>query len=499
MGNVPGKESNGNNNGNGSMSTAAFTREFLGGDGNLNGQITGGLRYSSSRKGKNFEDPVVRQRRKEREIQKNKYRNKQIMNLVVKINENVDGGYLAPYDCYKYELDYETDIVRDLIINRELSPFFIPLQDFNENWTNDELINYILNNIKLHENIKPGDLEDNFEDPNEHRLHVSASSLKRKQIKIQKMKMKENAAELQNTENIKFLKDIKNKERDNDNNNDNDKYLQIPSNDLLIKLYKDSEECPICFLFYPKYLNITTCCSQPICSECFVQMKRLEPHFPHDEEDNTRDDEDKDPNSLISEVVKCPFCAISSFGITYTPPKDIRVGIYGKCLPGEYDSNDSNNSDNDDDDNDNESNEITELDMEDPFTKKKIPAVNNNSNNNNKEKKDKSPSIITIDQIRPDWEQKLLSARTKMARRSAAATAMHATSLLQGHSGHNHNTNQCPNNNNNNNNNFRSRGDSNRTSGSQLEAILIEEAVRLSLLDEEERKLREREKERRRK
>ena len=86
-----------------------------------------------------------------------------------------------------------------------------------------------------------------------------------------------------------------------------------------------------------------------------------------------------------------------------------------------------------------------------------------------------------------------------MARRSAAATAMHATSLLQGHSGHNHNTNQYPNNNNNNNNNFRSRGDSNRTSGSQLEAILIEEAVRLSLLDEEERKLREREKERRRK
>src|SRR5205814_1664603 len=35
-------------------------------------------------------------------------------------------------------------------------------------------------------------------------------------------------------------------------------------------LYKDATECPICFLYYPPYLNRTRCCDQPICSECFV-------------------------------------------------------------------------------------------------------------------------------------------------------------------------------------------------------------------------------------
>jgi len=31
-------------------------------------------------------------------------------------------------------------------------------------------------------------------------------------------------------------------------------------------LYKDASECPICFLYYPPYLNKTRCCDQPICS-----------------------------------------------------------------------------------------------------------------------------------------------------------------------------------------------------------------------------------------
>ena len=46
------------------------------------------------------------------------------MQLIVKFDENVDGGYLAPYGTYKSNLDYDCDIVRKLIINRQLSPFF---------------------------------------------------------------------------------------------------------------------------------------------------------------------------------------------------------------------------------------------------------------------------------------------------------------------------------------------------------------------------------------
>nr|CCA16084.1 conserved hypothetical protein [Albugo laibachii Nc14] len=33
-----------------------------------------------------------------------------------------------------------------------------------------------------------------------------------------------------------------------------------------------TEECPICLLYYPKALNVSTCCKQPVCSECFLQL-----------------------------------------------------------------------------------------------------------------------------------------------------------------------------------------------------------------------------------
>eukprot|EP01115_Flamella_aegyptia_P012268 TRINITY_DN60570_c0_g2_i2.p1 TRINITY_DN60570_c0_g2~~TRINITY_DN60570_c0_g2_i2.p1 ORF type:complete len:129 (-),score=18.73 TRINITY_DN60570_c0_g2_i2:50-436(-) len=32
------------------------------------------------------------------------------------------------------------------------------------------------------------------------------------------------------------------------------------------------DECPICFYFYP-YLNKSSCCKQPICTECYMQIK----------------------------------------------------------------------------------------------------------------------------------------------------------------------------------------------------------------------------------
>ncbi|ORX72602.1 hypothetical protein DL89DRAFT_79966 [Linderina pennispora] len=33
-------------------------------------------------------------------------------------------------------------------------------------------------------------------------------------------------------------------------------------------------ECPICFLYYPQNINYTRCCHKPVCTECFVQIKR---------------------------------------------------------------------------------------------------------------------------------------------------------------------------------------------------------------------------------
>lgn len=45
----------------------------------------------------------------------------------------------------------------------------------------------------------------------------------------------------------------------------------------------------------------TRCCDQPICTECFVQIKRAEPI----------------PTHLESEPAACPFCMETNFGGVY--------------------------------------------------------------------------------------------------------------------------------------------------------------------------------------
>ncbi|KAI8912269.1 hypothetical protein DFJ77DRAFT_511813 [Powellomyces hirtus] len=64
-------------------------------------------------------------------------------------------------------------------------------------------------------------------------------------------------------------------------------------------LYKFAIECPICFLYYPANINYSRCCDQPICTECFVQIKR--------------------PESTL-EPAACPFCVETNFGILYHAP-----------------------------------------------------------------------------------------------------------------------------------------------------------------------------------
>ncbi|KAI8819256.1 uncharacterized protein EV422DRAFT_123028 [Fimicolochytrium jonesii] len=64
-------------------------------------------------------------------------------------------------------------------------------------------------------------------------------------------------------------------------------------------LYKWAVECPICFLYYPSNINYSRCCDQPICTECFVQIKRSESTL---------------------EPAACPFCVETNFGILYYTP-----------------------------------------------------------------------------------------------------------------------------------------------------------------------------------
>ena len=151
--------------------------------------------------------------------------------------------------------------------------------------------------------------------------------------------------------------------------------------------YADSKfnsECPICFLYYPSPLNFSRCCHQPICTECFVQMKRADP---------------TSTNPPSSEPRSCPFCVEPNFGVTYTPPEALEHGRRSSGS-GSDSPNDATDAAN-----------FAEMAIGTGGAglsgagKKKILAADD-------------PSVITVDQVRPDWHYKLAQAEAAVARRA---------------------------------------------------------------------------------
>ncbi|KAJ1030942.1 hypothetical protein NDA18_002169 [Ustilago nuda] len=147
---------------------------------------------------------------------------------------------------------------------------------------------------------------------------------------------------------------------------------------------KFNSECPICFLYYPSPLNFSRCCHQPICSECFVQMKRADP---------------TSTNPPSSQSRSCPFCVEPEFGVTYVPPEALQ--------PGRQSSGSASDSPNDATDAAN----FAEMaigtgcvGLQGAGKKKILPADH--------------PNVITVDQVRPDWHIKLAHAEAAVARRA---------------------------------------------------------------------------------
>jgi len=197
---------------------------------------------------------------------------------------------------------------------------------------------------------------------------------------------------------------------------------------LEVFLYKDATECPICFLYYPPYLNKTRCCDQPICSECFVQIKRPEPHPPeHEQNDHTAPAPPtpdattlvEPPEALVSEPATCPYCQQAEFGVTYDPPPFRRGLSYANphglgSFASAMSSSSSLNS----------TGSPTTLVPQGAKHKRRTTSISANAS-----------TVITTDRVRPDWATKLAAARSHLARRSAAATALHTAAYLMGNNG----------------------------------------------------------------
>lgn len=377
-------------------------------------------------------------------------REKHHMDLVVRFRELVDGGYLAPFGTYKLNLDFDTQVVRTLIVERRLAPFFTPLQDFDELWTPSELVT-LVRQLPLH--ALDAAYESNDEDEeDDHKPHRLLNYHKRQEQKRLHAAMLERVKRKQQDSETEY-EEARRKGTD----------PSLPLTDLLTRLYGNASECPICFLYFPQPLNNSRCCRQPICTECFVQIKRLDPHPPQDEDS-------ENPHTLLSEPAKCPYCAMPNFGVTYEPPRDLYVGIGAPTTPGAFRAYSAIMETSEAEATDATADATEDKDADTAVVESEASPVLSRAQRKPRRRSSvaaDSDTVILTDYIRPDWEVKLAAARSKLARKAATASAIHALNLLI--------------------------GDSNRPLMlMSLEDRMVEEAIKLLLLEEEERRTGER-------
>ncbi|KAJ8655003.1 hypothetical protein O0I10_009399 [Lichtheimia ornata] len=167
------------------------------------------------------------------------------------IEESVDYGTTLPNGIYSAtQQDFNLRIVRNLIVERKLAPFYKGLSDLPEQ-------------------------------PNEP-ISIPSPPPTTATTSTSKVRSRSTSTSYSNNGTT------------------------IQGQDIKKALYKDAVECPICFLYYPANINHARCCDQPVCTECFLQIKR--------------------PVDTPSSPATCPFCMVDHFGVVYKPPtwKDSR-------------------------------------------------------------------------------------------------------------------------------------------------------------------------------
>lgn len=55
-------------------------------------------------------------------------------------DETVDYGHLTPQGVYTGSKDWNHGIVTQLIVDRKLAPFYRPLEDYNEDWDDEQIM-----------------------------------------------------------------------------------------------------------------------------------------------------------------------------------------------------------------------------------------------------------------------------------------------------------------------------------------------------------------------
>ncbi|KAM0720675.1 hypothetical protein Q7P37_004812 [Cladosporium fusiforme] len=345
--------------------------------------------------------------------------------------EHVDGGYLVTLGTYIGPEDYSKPVVRQLQIERRLAPFWKGLENHESSWTEHQLVAAARGlPIPAADEIPPemARSTSNGNNPRGSDVNINHLTIPINSRSQSYQSDRSNSGRLDAVNSgsgtsssgpgqlfrgrAKTLASLAtgSKSQSPDLTPQEIRLPQDPCvNGLPIEayLYREPSECPICFLYYPPYLNKTRCCDQPICSECFVQIKRPDPHPPEHEQPGEERPPEEEAEMLVSEVASCPFCVTPEFGITYEPPPFRRGLAYAKQTSPH------------------------------PLTKTTSATSSQTSLPTGGRRRTTSISatasqVITTDRVRPDWAKKLSDARAHALRRSAAATALHNAAYMLG-------------------------------------------------------------------
>ncbi|KAG0162402.1 SNF1-interacting protein [Apophysomyces sp. BC1034] len=262
-----------------------------------------------------------------------------------KIEDLVDLGSVLPSGLYPTtEQDYDPRCVRNLIIARKLAPFYKGLPDVPD--------------------PVPPTPQTSVSSSMARPVQSRAAVGRPRSVSSSKTEA-EKAADSQKERQKTYVEKMKQREK---------------------MLYNDAVECPICFLYYPSNTNYSRCCDQPICTECFVQIKR--------------------PVETPSTPATCPFCLEENYGIVYEPPTW------------------------------SEKFEASELDKqyEQIGARHTTSGVSDGTRLRRKSVSYKNPKVVLVDHVRPDWNKSLTlpkSARSASRRNSASAGQSSSRSFLR--------------------------------------------------------------------
>ncbi|KAH7020822.1 uncharacterized protein B0I36DRAFT_229393, partial [Microdochium trichocladiopsis] len=359
--------------------------------------------------------------------------------------EHVDGGYLVTTGIYTASEDFSKSTVRHLQIERRIAPFWRGLDDFNESWVEHQIIAAARGlDIPPADEIPDHLVPQPVESPSDSTANINSLTVPmgpRTMSASSDRSVSQSGSALPSPthppsltrpassfkSHKKALGAVLSLTRNSSSTELQPREVNQPSDPFVngqpieVFLYKQGTECPLCLMYYPPFLNRTRCCDQLICSECFVQIKRPDPHYPEQHpgeegssnaNESTADGEENKTGELIMEPAKCPYCTQSEFGVTYDAPPFRRGVVYATGGQGYGSLSNAMSS-------------TSSLNSGTP------PTSNPVSRRRGQSLSAIAPNVITTDRIRPEWTTKLAAARAQQRRRAAAADALHHAAFFQ--------------------------------------------------------------------